>query len=214
VADIFREVDEEVRKEKAVDLWRRYGTAVVAAGVLIVLGVAGFKGWTYYQSREQEKLSDAFAAAMNLAEAGESTEALNALADLAEPGGDGYALLAAFERARLFAEAGDVAAASAIWDEIAASEAAGPGFRGIATLLSVLHQLDSGDAEVLRARLEPLASEGNSFRPGALELMAALALRDGRKTEAAELYRAIADDLSAPSGLRARAAQMLTALGE
>ncbi len=214
MADIFREVDEEVRKEKATDLWRRYGSVVIAIGVLIILGVAGFKGWNFYQAREHEKLSDAYAAAMSLAEAGESTEALNALAALAEPGGDGYSLLAAMERARLFAEAGDVEAASAIWDEVAASEAAGPGFRGIATLLSVLHQLDSGDAEALRARLEPLASEGNSFRPGALELMAALALRDGRKAEAAELYRAIADDLSAPSGLRARAAQMLMALGE
>ncbi len=214
MADIFREVDEEVRKEKAAGLWRRYGSVVVAVGVLIVLGVAGFKGWNFYQAREHEKLSDAYAAAMSLAEAGESTEALNALAALAEPSGDGYPLLAALERARLLAEAGDVEAASAIWDEVAASEAAGAGFRGIATLLSVLHQLDSGDAEVLRARLEPLASEGNSFRPGALELMAALALRDGRKAEAAELYRAIADDLSAPSGLRARAAQMLTALGE
>ena len=36
----------------------------------------------------------------------------------------------------------------------------------------------------------------------------------GRKEEAADLYRAIADDISAPSGLRARATQMLAALGE
>ena len=214
MADIFREVDEEVRKQKASELWRRYGTVVVAAAVLIVLGMMAYKGWVYFQSLEREKLSESFDAAVRLAEAGDSAQASNAFAALAEPDGDGYPLLAALEQANLLAEAGDVQAASAIWDEVAASEAAGPGFRGIATLLSVLHQLESGDPQTLRARLEPMASEGQTFRSGALELMAALALREGRKEEAADLYRAIADDLSAPSGLRARATQMLAALGE
>ena len=90
----------------------------------------------------------------------------------------------------------------------------GDGFRSAATLLSVLHQIDAGDPGSLRGRLEPLAAEGEPFRATARELLALLALREGDRAGARELYAKIADDRAAPSGLRQRATQMLAALKE
>ncbi len=42
MADIFREIDEEVRRDKAAELWKKYGWVVTALAVLVVVGVAGW----------------------------------------------------------------------------------------------------------------------------------------------------------------------------
>ncbi len=62
--------------------------------------------------------------------------------------------------------------------------------------------------------LEPLFAAGNGFRPLAMELDAILALREGDREKARQLYTEIADNLTAPPGLRSRAAQVLASLGE
>ncbi len=212
MADIFREVDEQVRKDRAVQLWRKYGVVVIALALALVLGVAGVRGWRYFQDQQNLEASDKFAQAMELLDAGERAQSLNALTELANTESDGYPLLAAFEHARLLAEDRDTLGAVAIWDSIAASDKVGAGFRGTATLLSVMHQLEDGDPTALRARLEPLSARGEVFRPAALELLAALALNAGQREEAIRLYQEVADEVNAPVTMRARASQMLKAL--
>lgn len=213
MADIFQEVDEEVRKEKATEWWKRYGVYLLSLAVAIVLGFAGFKAWQAYDLSQRGERSDAFASATALSQSGDQEAALAAFAEVAGASDGSYGLLASFAEARILAEDGDLPQAIAIWDRIAAAPEAGSGFKGVATLLSALHQLDSGDAVELKRRLDPLVAAG-PFRPGALELLAALELRDGNRAEARLLYGQIADDITAPQGLRARAAQMLSALKE
>ena len=64
----------------------------------------------------------------------------------------------------------------------------------------------------LEARLAPLVAEPGGYRPVALELNAALALRQGDRAKAKSLYSEIADNPEAPADLRARAAQVLVTL--
>jgi len=44
VADIFQEVDEEVRREQLQKLWQRYGHFAIAGCILIVVAVGGWRG--------------------------------------------------------------------------------------------------------------------------------------------------------------------------
>ena len=214
MADIFKEVDEEVRRERLTEWWKRYGNAAIALIAALVLGVVAWKAWGYFEEQRKLEQADAFVAALSLSESGQSEDALAAFAALSDEGEKGYPLLATFHQARLLLEAGDAPGAIALWDKIADSDQAGPSFRGVATLLSVRSQIGTTDPAELRARLEPMTSEGQAFRSGALELLAILALQEGKDEEALNLYRQVADDLTAPPGLRARAAQMLAALGE
>ncbi len=212
MADIFKEVDEAIREERFGKLWKKYGRHMISVAVAVVLGVAGIQGWSAYDLDRRSGLSDRYSAALGQAAAGDTAAALNALLDLADAGGDGYAGLAAFERARVLADSGDIDGARAVWDRIAESSELGPAFRGAAVLLSVMHQLDEGDPAALRARLGPLAAEGQAFRATALELLALLALREGDRAAARAHYTTIADDREAPLGIKTRATQMLTAL--
>jgi hypothetical protein len=212
VADIFREVEEELRRDRAARLWKKYGRYVIALAVAVILAVAGIQAWRAYDLNRRQELSERYAAALAMAERGDNAPALDAFAELSDPGAGGYRGLAAFEEARLRVEAGDTAGAIAIWDRLAADTSLGQGFRDVALVMSVLHQMDDGDPAVLRARLEPLRAPAHAFRATARELSALLALREGDRAAARELYTAIADDRDAPSGLRSRAAQMLVAL--
>ena len=212
MADIFKEVDEELRRDNLAKLWSKYGRSLISVAAGIVLAVAAVQAWRAYDLNRRSDLSDRYAAALDVAAGGDPTAALNALAELSEAGSGSYAGLAAFEEARLRLESGDRDGAVKIWDKLAAESALGEGFRSIATLLSVMHQLDTADSAVLRSRLDPLATDGQPFRSSAREMLALLALLDGDRATARELYTGIADDREAPAGLRARAAQMLQTL--
>ena len=43
MADIFQEVDEEVRREQFKKLWQRYGNYIIAACILIVVAAAAWR---------------------------------------------------------------------------------------------------------------------------------------------------------------------------
>ena len=58
MTDIFREVEEDVRRERFEKLWKQYGDYVVALAALLVIGAAGYQLWRYYEARQIAKASD------------------------------------------------------------------------------------------------------------------------------------------------------------
>jgi hypothetical protein len=213
VSDIFREVDEEIRKERYATLWKKYGAYVIAAAVVLVLAVAGYQGWQQWQRSQALSASDSYNAAVTQLEQGNTEQGLQQLGELADPSGDGYALLAAFRRAELLAEQGSTQEAVAIWNEIAGSGGSDP-LRQLADVFAVMHQVDSGDPDQLAGRLQPLAAEDSPYRWTALELQATLAHKQGDDDQAIELFKQIADGGDVPPAQRRRATQMLELLQE
>ena len=56
MADIFQEIEEDLKRERVEVLWEKYGNWVIGAAVAIVLATAGIKGWgSYQQSVQSEK---------------------------------------------------------------------------------------------------------------------------------------------------------------
>lgn len=213
MSDIFREVDEDLRQDRASALAKKYGPYVIGFAVAVVLGTLVFQLWKSWDLRQRSEQSDRFAAASRLLGEDQPEAALAALDELGQPDG-GYGTLTAFARARLLADEGRRDEALAIWRGLAEDSSSGPALQGVARLYLVMHQIDDGDPEELEAMLQPLLGPGNGFRPMALELTAVLALRAGDNGRARQVYSEIADDLTAPPNMRARAAQMLAALGE
>ncbi len=213
MADIFREVDEELKRDRASELAKKYGPFAIGFALAIVLGTLGYNLWQDWDLERRLERSDTYAAALALVDDGQNEAAVAALAEFGEPDGS-YGTLAAFQRARLLADDGRRDEALALWARLAASEAAGPALQGAARLFFAMHQIDDGDPGELRAMLAPILTPGSGFRPLAMELDAVLALREGDQARARQLYTEIADDLTAPPGLRSRAAQVLASLGK
>jgi hypothetical protein len=213
VTDIFKEVEEDLRREKLEQLWQRYGRVVIALAVLVVIGTAGSVAWQRYQQHREAQLAQQYGAAIALTDpsTGDLAKADAALANIADAGG-GYGALASLERAAVKAKAGDLEGATQIYDALAADSGTPAALRDLARLLKVMRLVDSGDPAALTTSLEPLMAPENPWRFSATELAALLALRSGDQKRATELFTQLADDQAAPSSLRARAAEMAAAL--
>lgn len=213
MSDIFREVDEDLRRDRATELAKKYGPYFIGFAVAVVLGTLAYQLWKEWDLDHRSKLSESYAAALKLVADGKTEDALTALQGLGGPDG-GYGTLATFERARLLAEEGRRDEALALWQELAAGDTGGPAMEGVARLYFAMHQIDDGDPTEIRTMLQPLMEAGNGFRPLAMELDAQLALREGDREKARQIYTEISDDLTAPPGLRARAAQVQASLAD
>jgi hypothetical protein len=210
VSDIFREIDEELRRDNLLKLWARYGRYIITAAAVALVVAGGIVAWREHQLAERRAQSTRYAGALTLARDGKEANAAKVFAAIAEEGG-GYAVLASFEEAALLAKSGDRSAAIADYDRIATTDL-DPGLRGLALLLSVMQSLPEAEARQTIERLAPLTESGNPWRPTALELTALARLKSGDKSGALDLYKGLADDLAAPPSLRARAAEMAAAL--
>ncbi len=213
MGDIFEEVDEEVRRERLARLWQKYGKFAVAALVLIIGGTAATVGWREYAAKRQRDFSDRFVAALDQARNGKQEEALAALEALAADAPSGYEMVARFRLAALRAATGDGEGAAEVYDALAEDTSLDPVYRDLAVLLAVMQRIDTGDTAALERRLTPLLTEEGAWRYTAREVAALLALRRGDRNKARDEYTRLADDLDAPQATRARAAEMIRALG-
>ena len=217
VADIFDEVNEDLRAERARRLFQRYGILLAVVVVLIVAGVAG---WQVLQSRQRggrEAVATRFLAAMDQqsapAASPERAQALNTFADIGTDGPSGYRSLARLREAAMKANNGDLPGALALWNQVSADEQADRSLRSAADMLWVQHQVDTGEPGVVEGRIQSLAAPGEPWRPLALEARAWLKLRTGDNAGAETALREIVAMPGAPAGVRARANGLLTRLG-
>jgi hypothetical protein len=220
VPDIFDEVADDLRAERARQLVRRTAPWAIAAVLLVVGAIAGWQGWRYAQGRRDQAVATSFIAAMRQADAigpgGQNADRLaaaRAFAAIAAHAPPGYAVLARLREAALDADAGDQAAALTLWNQVSDDAGADRLLRDLATLLWVQHQVDSGDPATLQARLAPIASIDNAWRDLAMEAQALLDIRTGKKDDATATLKRIVADAAAPQDLRGRASALLVRLG-
>jgi hypothetical protein len=212
VSDIFQEVDEEVRREQLKKLWDRYGTYAIAAAVLLVAGIAAWRGYGWWEEQKAAETGAAFEVASSLAEAGKRGEAEAAFAKIAAHGTSGYRQLARLREAAELAQT-EPKAAIAAYDRIAADGSVGPILRDLAALRAGALLIDAGAFDEARRRLEPLAAEDRTFRHTAREFLVLAAWRAGDAAAAKRWSDMMMTDTQTPAATRSRV-EMLMALGE
>jgi hypothetical protein len=218
VVDIFDEVDEELREERMQALLKKHGGTLAAVCVLVVLAVAGWKGWIWYQAQQDMAAASRYLAAAELTRAAgvagpDRAAAIAAFDAAAANAPRGYAVLARLREAGLKADSGDLAGASALWDQGAADGSADPLLRELASLTWCLYNADKADPDLLEHRLQPLAEPGGTWRAMAREQLALLDLRKGRAEQARTLLKSLSEDTTAPNGVRGRAGALLERMG-
>jgi len=212
VSDIFHEVDEEVRREQLKKLWERYGAYIVALAVIILLGVAGWQGYDWWERKQAAQSGTEFEVALTLSEEGKKQEAEAALNKLAATGSSGYRILA---RLRAAAELGerDRAAAVKIYDELASDSSIGQVLQDFAAVRAGYLLVDTASYAEMRRRLEPSTAANRTFRHSARELLALSAWRAGDSKGAREWAEMVITDPEAPAGTRNRAEVYMALVG-
>jgi hypothetical protein len=212
VADIFHEVEEDLRRDQAAAIWKKYGSYIIGAALLLVLAVAAHWGWTKYSTNQQLQASADFLSAA-------STKDLKtretARAKVVAEGGT-YGVLARFRLAETAIESGDKAKARGILGEIA-KDGGDKALRDLALIQAALLELEIGKPEAAADLVKDLTKEGEAYRLSALEVtgLAAMAAGDNAKAKTTfEALKKTAEAEAAPgSGIAQRAEQMLDRLG-
>ena len=204
MADIFQEVNEEVRREQLKKLWQRYGNYIVAACIVVVLAVGGWRGYEWWQSKRADESGAAFEQAVTLAASGKHEEAEAAFAKLATDGTAGYRVLARLREAAQIAKSDPKAAVKA-YDEIAGDGSVDQVMRDFATLRAGYLLVDTSSYNDLKAMLEPLTGANRTFRHSARELLALSAWKAGDTAATRQWTDVILTDPQSPPGTRSRA---------
>lgn len=181
---LFREIEEELRREQFQKIWERYGTYIIAAAALIVVSVGGVKYWESHKLARAQSTGAEYEAAIALAASGKTDESAKALEQIAANGPAGYATLAELSLAGADLKAGKRQEAEAVFDRIAAQGNADPILLNFAKLQAAALRLGNGDYADIKARLEPLMSDDSSWRYIARELLGTAAFKTGKLKEA------------------------------
>jgi len=222
VVDIFDEVSEDLRNDRAVALAKQYGSYLILAMLAVLAGVGGQQYWQYHQTQQANAAAtqylaltqtvDAASTAGTAIDAPTATAAAQSLATFALTAPEGYKTLANLRAAGLYSAAGQLTQAESLWDSTAADTRADPLLRDLASLLWAQHALGSAaDADVL-ARLAPLTESTNPYRGLAVEAQALTYIHAGQPARAKSLLSEIAVDGQVPEGVRNRAQLLLIKL--
>lgn len=206
---LFREVDEEVRQDQIKHIWRRYGTLISTVALAIVVAVAGFQGWRYWQVRQSEAAAQAYADAVRLIADGKAAEGEAALAAIDH---GGYGVLAKIRRAAALVAEGKTDDGVRSYDAVANDGAVDPVLRDLAHIRAGYALADTLSPAELISRLGAYDKDDNSWRASAREIFALSAYRTRDYTMADRYASAIAADPAAPLALRQRAQMLLQLL--
>lgn len=212
--DIFREVDEEIKREQFAKLWDKFGYLILGTALAIVVCVAGYKYWKYQQAEQAETYGTRFMDALTLASTGKKDLAQLSFTQIAEKGPRGYAMLAKMRDAAVKASSGKMAEALVEYEKLADNGAVDLVFQDFSRIQAAMLRVDDADEAEMKKRLGSLAEGTSSWRHSARELLGLSAYRVGNITSAENYYNQILSDRTAPVGIRQRAEMMLSLIIE
>lgn len=204
MADIFHEVDEEVRRERLQKLWDRYSIYIIALAVLFVAAIGGWRGYEWWQEKQAAAAGARFEEALALSEQDKHAEAEAAFEKIAADAPQGYRVLARFRAAAELAQTKPADAVKA-YDAIAADATLSQTLRDLAALRAGMLLIDTAPLSEIQQRLNPLAEASRSFRASAREMLALSAWRNNDLPAARDYINMMASDAETPPGARARA---------
>lgn len=209
----LREVDEELRKEQAAALWRRWGLIIAA---VVLLGLMIFAGYLFWQHRQREaagREGEQLQMAWDNLAAEQTAKAAPQLAALAKSDAPGYRAVALFTEADLLLQKEDLKGAAAKFGAIAADTSLAEPFRHLALVRQTMAEFDTIQPDAIVSRLRGVAVPENAYFGSAGELVALAYLKQGSRDLAGRLFGQMAQSEQVPPSIRQRAVQMAGVLG-
>jgi hypothetical protein len=204
VADLFEEVEEQLRSDRYRRLVLRawpWALGALAAGLLAWLG---WWGWNHYRQQAIGKASEEYAQGLEALEQGRTDQAVSLFGDVGKSSATAYRSLALMQLGGIQLGQNHIPAAVQLFDQ-AAEVAPDDVIGDAARLKSAFALLDTAPRKALEARLTPLMQDERPYRVQAREALAFAKLMAGDLAGARGDFVIISGMLDAPEGARARA---------
>ena len=146
MSDIFREVDEAMQQEKWLNIWKEYGSTIIAAIVILILTTAGssiYRSWDASRNAaETQKLMTAM----------DSPNPQTALIEAVKDTRKDHATIGKMVAASLLVEEGKPTKAAIIYKDVAQTKSAPKDLRNLSRILYA-QQSDKADIDILKPLL-------------------------------------------------------------
>lgn len=210
MSDIFQEVEEDVRRERYEQLWKKYGNYVIAAAAVLVVAVGGYQAWSAYDRNQRQAVSDQYEAAQKVASTGKAADAEAQFAELSKSGYAGYATLSRFNLVGVYLAQGKRDPAVTLLRELTASS--DDVVSSVARLRLAWLEADARPRPEIQMILEPLTAAESPWRFAAAEVLAYSELKTGSRPQAENDFLQLSQEQQAPPGLRQRASAIIAYL--
>lgn len=204
---LMREVDEDVRRDKFDEAWKKYRVLILGTAVSIVLVVAANSIWKSHVKTTRDAASDIYTATLTKSAIdGADISALwsESRADLNE----GYIELSYLQEAAALFKAGKYDEALVVYNSMAAQSNSNERMRELALLLASRIEYQQGKYAQARGRLITLSGADNIWSYSANETLALIDIAEGNLKQAIEKLNYIAESTSAPAALQKRAGEL------
>ena len=201
MANIFREVDEDIRKERYINLFRKYGVYVIAIIVIIVGTLAGIQFYSGYQVNKNEML---FAEYINIIE-NNSDDTLEKLSDSGKTSNlflNGMYLL---KRSDLLVASSKIDQATLLLSEAIENNALNKIHNDVAIYKLLMINIETLSIEEIKSYQNKLISEVDAFYLTE-ELIAIKFLIEGQKEDAIKKFSELSTNNSVPIEIKNRSA--------
>ncbi len=210
--EFIREVDEDVKEEKRLKLWKKLLPYIISLSLGIILSTLGFVLWDGYTKKTKQQMGDDFTAAVELAKDEDIDAAIVALERIVDKASDGYVTMAKMKKASLLIQQGNLDDGLQIYLDLE-KNAVDQSFRDIATILYVINSIGKLEVDTLLSKIEPLENS-LIWKSSALELKGYIYLQNKEKQKALDVFKSIDLMPNKPSSLGLRAKNMIDFLGK
>jgi len=205
---LFAEVWDDVRQQKTIDLFKKYGKFIIGTVVVILVLVAGNQFMMRHKAKSIMSEAEQYASAMNQNLFTSAAKAEEAFIKLAEDGQYGYQALSYFNRANEMMKQNKKDDAIIILKE-AVKNIKVKEMRHMAILKLALLEMDTLSAVKAKNLMEPLMSEDSPFYFTSLYLMGMIYVKEDSSEEAKSMFEKVIKHDDAPQELRIASSDMV-----
>ena len=202
MSDILRQVDEDLRKDKLLAIWRSYRIYIVSFILTVLISLSGYQYYLSVFNSKHEAILEAYIEAINSTN---SDISINKLIKLDQSDNSYIKGLAKLKRAELYFNYNNNDEALNLLKSISNDNTLNPVIRDLALYKYLMLQLDILDKDLYFEAIDSERLKESNFRYLFKELKALKYLILGDRINSLEIFESIILDNNAPSDLKTRA---------
>ncbi len=196
MSELFREIEEEVKRERLENIWKSFGRFAIWGSVAIIAFTAIYVAWDDYSQRQAEAKTAQLLSGSEHMNTGDYKGAVSIFSNVADDTSSPYYVIAMLQKAIAQYQAGDDEGVKKTYESLAKNDNG-------SSLGALVKVKAIGDGEAIDA------PQSSPFYHTLAEQKAWQLLGRGKNAEAADIFAALANDEKTPISLASRAKEVL-----
>ena len=202
MSDILRQVDEDLKKEKLSNLFKKYGLYIILAIVIIIGSVIGYQASVSMEKSKNEKLIEKYIKATNSKNISEQYSLLD---ELIIANNNYISSIAELKIANFKVENGNIKEGILDLEKIADDEKYDPIIRDLATYFLLLLKIDNSSEEEFMSYITDDRINNSNFKYLFNELISFKKFILGKEEESKKNFQYLIDTPGVPTEIKIRA---------